>query len=297
VARRFVSALAVCLCLSASAWAQDKVFDSDGVKIHYLVRGEGEPVLLIHGFAASAQTNWVLPGIVRGLAADYQVIALDCRGHGKSDKPHDPKQYGAAMAEDAVRLLDHLKIKKAHVVGYSMGGGIAFHLVAAHPDRVRSVVLAGWGLSPPDDKGTLFKELAESLDAGKGIGPLILALTPAGKPRPTEGEIEAVNKILLATNDPKALAAVVHGFANPDVPAQADTLKKLKNSRVPTLALVGEIDPFRAGARALKKQAPDVELVTVAGGDHITTVVRPEFLTALRDFLGKQRETDKGARP
>src|SRR5690349_10160902 len=100
--------------------AEEQSFNSNGVRIHYYVEGKGEPVLLIHGFAVNAQLQWGLPGIIKDLAKDHRVITLDLRGHGKSDKPTEVKQYGTEMVEDVVRLLDHLKIKKAHVVGYSM---------------------------------------------------------------------------------------------------------------------------------------------------------------------------------
>jgi pimeloyl-ACP methyl ester carboxylesterase len=93
-------------------------FDSAGIPIHYMVLGkkDGEPVLLIHGFTGTIETQWA--PVIKALATDYRVIALDCRGHGGSGKPHDPKQYGIEMVKDAVRLLDHLKIDKAHVAGY-----------------------------------------------------------------------------------------------------------------------------------------------------------------------------------
>jgi pimeloyl-ACP methyl ester carboxylesterase len=120
-------------------------FDSNGVKISYLVQGKGEPVVLIHGWLSSAGINWTLPGTVALLAKDYQVIALDVRGHGMSDKPTKVEAYGPELVEDVVRLLDHLKIKKAHIVGYSMGGIIAAKFVARHPDRVLSAALCGAG--------------------------------------------------------------------------------------------------------------------------------------------------------
>src|SRR5881397_2402529 len=107
------------LLAPAPALAQDQFFDSNGVKIRYTVEGQGEPVLLIHGFTADIEKQWGQPGVLKALAKDHRVIALDNRGHGKSGKPHDAKMYGKEMVEDAVRLLDHLKIAKAHVVGYS----------------------------------------------------------------------------------------------------------------------------------------------------------------------------------
>ena len=98
------------LFLTGIARAEDGFFDSDGVKIHYTIQGKGEPVLLIHGYTANIQVQWELPGIIKALAPDYQVIAIDNRGHGRSEKPHDAKKYGKEMVEDAVRLLDHLVI-------------------------------------------------------------------------------------------------------------------------------------------------------------------------------------------
>src|SRR6185369_16055350 len=88
-------------------------FDSAGVKIYYTVQGEGEPVILIHGLYSSAKMNWEAPGTSALLARHFQVIALDCRGHGKSDKPKAEGSYGTNMVEDVVRLMDHLKISKA----------------------------------------------------------------------------------------------------------------------------------------------------------------------------------------
>src|SRR6516164_1389375 len=128
----WVLAFALLSFPSASWAAEDQFFDSNGVKIRYTVQGQGEPVLLIHGFTANIEKNWT-PDLMKTLTKDFQVIALDNRGHGKSDKPHDPKKYGMEMAEDAVRLLDHLKIKKAHIVGYSMGAMITNKLMTTYP--------------------------------------------------------------------------------------------------------------------------------------------------------------------
>lgn len=120
-------------------------FDSNGTKLAYFTEGTGEPVVLIHGWLASAGVNWALPRISGALAKDFQVIALDVRGHGISDKPTKPEAYGLELVEDVVRLLDHLKIKKAHIVGYSMGGFITARFIAQHPDRALSGTLCGSG--------------------------------------------------------------------------------------------------------------------------------------------------------
>lgn len=122
-----------------------QTFDSGGVKLTYFVQGKGEPVVLIHGWLSSAGVNWALPGTSDLLARDYQVIALDVRGHGLSGKPTKEEAYGPELVEDIVRLLDHLKIKKAHIVGYSMGGIITAKFLARHPDRALSGTLGGAG--------------------------------------------------------------------------------------------------------------------------------------------------------
>ena len=116
-----------------------------GVKIHYEIEGRGEPVILIHGLHASAERNWGVPGIIADLARHYRVIALDCRGHGQSDKPEAEGAYGVQMVDDVVRLIDHLHLRSAHIVGYSMGGMIALKLAVLHPARVRSTTLGGMG--------------------------------------------------------------------------------------------------------------------------------------------------------
>ena len=127
------------------AAAESQFFDAKGVKIHYLVEGTGEPVVLIHGLDSSAHLNWEAPGVMDALAVDHRVIALDLPGYGESDKPNDPSAYGQAWIEDVILLLDHLKIEKAHIVGYSMGGMVALKLFAEHPDRVLSGTLGGMG--------------------------------------------------------------------------------------------------------------------------------------------------------
>jgi pimeloyl-ACP methyl ester carboxylesterase len=135
-----------CLALATGAAAlRADDFLSNGVKIHYEIAGQGEPVILIHGLASSARINWDMPGVTARLAKNFQVITLDNRGHGQSDKPEGEDQYGLEMVEDVVRLMDHLHIQKARLVGYSLGGMIAMKLLTLHPDRVKSVVLGGMG--------------------------------------------------------------------------------------------------------------------------------------------------------
>jgi pimeloyl-ACP methyl ester carboxylesterase len=275
---------------SSDVRAEDHFFDSNGVRIHYIVVGEGEPVLLIHGFSVDIGRNWATPGIIKALSRDYQVIALDNRGHGQSDKPHDPKKYGAEMTEDAVRLLDHLKTDKAHVVGYSMGARVTAELLASHPDRLLTATLGGFGAIRTDPGQMRFwGELAESLEQGRGIGPLLVRLTPPGRPKPTEAEIAAVNARINATGDMKALAALLRGSQR-----TALTREKQSANRVPTLGLVGSIDVGAlAGAEDLKHHMANYDLVVIDGADHMNAVGRPQFIKSLKEFLGKHSQKGK----
>jgi pimeloyl-ACP methyl ester carboxylesterase len=137
---------------------QSASFDSNSVKIAYVVAGHGPPVILIHGLYSSEAINWELPGTFAMLAAHYRVIAPDLRGHGRSDKPQDQAAYGQPFVDDIIRLMDHLNIPKAHVVGYSLGGIIVMKLLVDHPDRVSSAALGGMGwLRPGSWQQTFFE--------------------------------------------------------------------------------------------------------------------------------------------
>lgn len=136
----------VLLTISASALCQSTYFDSDSVQIRYVAAGSGEAVVMLHGFGGSANGAWVRPGTFDAIAdAGFNAIAMDHRGHGESGKPHDPSAYGAQMAEDVRRLLDHLDIQRAHIVGYSMGAKVANTFRSRYPWRVRTVTLGGYG--------------------------------------------------------------------------------------------------------------------------------------------------------
>src|SRR5688572_7199163 len=141
-------------------------FEHDGVEIAFLDQGHGEPIVLVHGFASTAQVNWVNPGWVATLAkARRRVIALDNRGHGASSKLYDPTVYHSArMAEDVRALLDHLDLTRADVMGYSMGARISAFFALAHPDRLRRAVFGGLGIHLVRGVG-LPESIAEALEA------------------------------------------------------------------------------------------------------------------------------------
>src|SRR5476651_2237151 len=141
-------------------------FRNGEVEIAYLDEGEGDPIVLVHGFASNRQINWVNTGWVSTLMrAERRVIALDNRGHGQSTKPYNPSAYhSATMAEDVRALFDHLKIERADVMGYSMGARISAYLTVNHPARVRSLVLGGLGIRLVEGVG-LPESIADALEA------------------------------------------------------------------------------------------------------------------------------------
>ena len=135
--------LMVFLVFASAAQAQDRYFDSAGVQIRYVEKGSGEPLVLVHGYTSNLEVAWVETGVLDSLARNFRVIAFDLRGHGKSGKPHSPQAYGVQLGEDVVRLLDHLKIPRAHIVGYSLGAATTAKLLATRPERFLTAVLGG----------------------------------------------------------------------------------------------------------------------------------------------------------
>jgi len=118
---RTFACLLITAFLAVEAHAEYRFFDSDGVRIRYIEQGVGEPIILLHGHTTRIELSWISTGVFDALSANHRVIAMDFRGYGESGKPHDPSAYGTQMAEDVIRLLDHLSIDRAHIIGYSMG--------------------------------------------------------------------------------------------------------------------------------------------------------------------------------
>lgn len=295
--RRSLTVLWLLVCLASSqatfvtrqANAQEpetkqSSFDSDGVQIRYLVTGreDGEPVVLIHGFAGNIERQW--GPVITALKTDFKCIGMDCRGHGKSGKPHDPEKYGIEMVRDVARLLDHLKIEKAHLAGYSMGAGIALRFAIEYPQRVLSITLGG-GSGMLKGQEELIAAVADSLEKGNGLAPLITALTPKDRPAPTPEAIKIIDELVFAVNDAKALGAV----------ARAATKEKLSDRPIaeiaaPIVVIIGAEDPLRSGVDQLKKLLPKTAEVVIDKADHMSAFRRQEFVAAIKKFLDENQQ-------
>lgn len=244
-------------------------FDSDGVRIHYEDHGLGAPVVLIHGFGTHARSHWGETGLIGFLATNYRVIAPDCRGHGRSDKPQGSEDYGMKnMCGDVLRLLAHLAIRRAIIVGSSMGSRIALDLIREHPERFRAAVLSGFGvdgtISQPGQKERIAAALLA--DDPESI--------PHEVPRRFRRGVEA------AGNDLKALAACM---------AAEEALPDLSNVlvKVPVLFLVGTKDRIAGHPGAIVSAFENAELVEMEGGGHVGAARDVRFQQAVAHFLAK----------
>ncbi|MDE3749176.1 MULTISPECIES: alpha/beta fold hydrolase [Methylobacterium] len=250
-------------------------FNSDGVRIAYIdvppTDRAGKPILLIHGFASNHAVNWVNTQWVKALTqAGYRAIALDNRGHGESEKLYDPAAYSSeAMAGDAIRLLDHLGIARAHVMGYSMGGRITAHIALDHADRVRSALIGGLGMHLIEGKG-LPSGIAEALEAPAG--------TPA--PNPTAAAFRMFAE--QTRSDLRALAACMRGSR------QTLSRGELAQIEVPVLVSVGTLDTVAGSGPGLAALIPDARALEIEGKDHSTAVGAKPHRDGVLAFLAAQ---------
>lgn len=253
-------------------------FSSDGVEIHFIDEtpeaARPRPVLLIHGFASHIDMNWASTSWIADLkAAGYRVVALDNRGHGRSQKLYQSSQYGAPlMAEDARRLLDHLGIARAHVIGYSMGARIAAFLALTHPERVASLVFGGLG--------------ANMVRGMAGTGPIAHALEAAHIDEVTNPTARTFRAFAEQTrSDLPALAACIRASRDP---ISAEDVGRIAS---PVLVAIGEHDVIGGPADGLAKLIPGAQAFTIPGRDHMKAVGDRTFKARALEFL---REVEEG---
>jgi pimeloyl-ACP methyl ester carboxylesterase len=245
----------------------------DGTGIAYDVAGPvngDRPVLLHHGFASTSQINWVRPGLVEAITcAGRRVLLLDARGHGESDRPHDPAAYAeGAMARDVSALLDHLQIGEADMAGYSMGSSVALQ-AAALDRRIASVLLGGIG--------------PRQLGGGRGgetIARIVEALETDAPASVSDPTARAFRSFAEATGqDRLALAAIQRATSARD-------LELLASVSVPALVVNGADDTLAGDPAEMAARIPGAKSLVVPG-DHLSAVVKPEFRRALAGWAAR----------
>lgn len=245
-------------------------FDSDGVRLHFELNGpdDGPPVVLVHGFCSDYRLNWVGSRWQETLtSAGHLVIGLDCRGHGHSQKPHDPAAYDRAiMAGDVARLLDHLGLDRADYIGYSMGGRIGLQLLADHGPRVRRAVLGGIGRWAGSERPAHSELTARRMRGDASVeDPMATMFYEFAAARPI--------------NDLEALACCILGAQRRLGP---DELRAITN---PVLICAGDRDPIARGAEELAGQLGNGRFESIEGRNHMNAVPARAFKEAALAFL------------
>ena len=246
-------------------------FHNGSVEIAYLDEGEGDPIVLIHGFASSMSVNWVYTGWVSELRkAGRRVIALDNRGHGGSSKLYDPEDYHiGTMAGDVRALMDHLGIARADLMGYSMGGRITAYLAYSAPERVRSAILGGIGIRLIRD-AVLAENVAQALEAEDAAS----VTDPLGKTFRSFAD--------QTRSDRRALAACMRGSR------RLMTAEEAAGIKVPTLIAVGTVDDVAGAAQALAEVISQAQVLDIPDRDHMRAVGDRVYKAGVKDFLAQR---------
>jgi len=247
-------------------------FHHGDVEIAYLDEGEGDPIVLVHGFASTKNVNWVYPTWVSELRKDgRRVIALDNRGHGESAKLYDAAEYSIPiMSGDIVALMDHLKIDRADVMGYSLGGRMAAWLGLNAPARLRSAILGGIGIAMiegggPGENVALALEAPSLDDVTDPVGRTFRAFADQTR------------------SDRRALAACLRGSR------RLMTSEEAAGIRVPVLIAVGTRDEIAGSAAALGKIIPGAEVLDIPNRDHMRAVGDKVYKVGVTDFLSRRQ--------
>src|SRR6476659_2419378 len=246
-------------------------FHNGAVEIAYLDEGEGDPILLVHGFASTKNVNWVYPAWVSELRKNgRRVIALDNRGHGDSAKFYDPEAYHiGTMAGDVTALMDHLNIARADIMGYSMGSRMTALLALHHPGRLRSAILGGIGIGLIEGGGP-GENVATALEADS----LEQVTDPVGRTFRAFAD--------QTRSDRRALAACLRGSR------RLMTRDEAADIDVPVLIAVGSADDIAGSAEALGKIIPGSEVLDIPNRDHMRAVGDKVYKTGVTDFLSRR---------
>ena len=280
------TALLLCFATAPALAFEDKYLDANGVKIRYIDTGKGKAIVLLHGGGSNLE-SWTSQGVVDHLAKDFRVIAFDARGHGKSDSPRDPAAYGRQQALDVVRILDALKIQRAHIIGFSLGSSTVAQLLTLHPERfLAGVQVAGAGRTPQEANDPRIETEAAEIARDCVSRSRLMRQAPAVM-KPTEEEIQ--QRIISCRADKnfdqQAVAASLRGYKD-----QAVTNAQMAAVKVPTLGIVGTLDHTLKAMQELKAIRPAMKLVLLEGVSHTgKTGIQgdPRLVTEIRTFIAE----------
>lgn len=248
--------------------------ESDGLRIYFESFGAGKPIVLVHGWGSDSRHNWMATGWLDALCAIRRVVALDCRGHGQSDKPREQAAYSyRAMSRDVLRVMDQLAIERADFLGYSMGACIGACLIGEAPQRFSAMVLGGIGDETPESEAAC-RAIAAALQA----------------PRAED------------VADPLGRAYRAYAAANPHSDLEALALSALqmwpegyplelagpRHSEVdlPLLVVNGAEDhPYVRSDERFVAAIPGARLVRIPDRDHMSVIPDPRFKAAVIEFL------------
>lgn len=246
------------------------IFQNDGIDIAFIDEGAGPPIVLIHGFGSTHAVNWIGPGWVNTLTgAGYRVLAFDNRGHGASGKSYQSADYHPSlMAGDALALMAHRGVDRAHVMGYSMGARIAAFLAMAHGERVHSLIFGGLGLG-----------MVEGVGDWDVIAKALLADDPATISDPRGRMFRAFAD--QTSSDKKALAACI------ETSRELISAKDLASVSQPTLVATGTRDDISGSASRLAALIPNAVSFDIPDRDHMLAVGDRLFKARALEFLAE----------
>lgn len=245
-----------------------RTVDSAGVKIRYRLEGKGKPLVLVHGYTASARTQWVLPGWVSFLSPWHRLLLVDVRGHGESEKPRQPEAYSLPlMGADVLAAMDAAGFERADIMGYSMGAMITMEMLLEHGGRFDRAVLGGMGAAWPRSRDESCRDWEED-----------------EAPRMWHNPLEWARSWMYFARhyDHRAMRALAKNTFR-DGPVNPERLPEIQH---PVLSVVGTRDRFCRGTALLAERLPNCESVKLSSRGHVTAGRDQRFKDAVRRFLG-----------
>lgn len=252
--------------------------NNNGVKIYYEVEGKGPSLVMAHGVTRS-MNRWRDIGFTDSLKNDNRLILFDARGHGKSDKPHDPAAYSINMVGDVLSVLDELRVDRALYMGYSMGAGIGFKLAVTHKERFGGFILGGWNPYRPQAPSNAPAMPAPQTATSQNNPEAFIRLRERmlGRTMSPEEKKEAL------VNDTAAITALLATFREV---ATLDN-EELARISVPCLLYAGESDTMYAGSKEASKHIPQAKFFSLPGLDHVQAGSSPLVIPHVKEFLGQ----------